>query len=183
MDFRKMLGDFPIIKTENLVLRQLRHEDARCLFEYYANPNLYQYLDWYGPQSLEESAEIIDRWNQGYEEGWIIRFGITIAGSDEVIGSIFLSEFEGRRAEIGYELSEKYWRRGIMNEAMDAVLDLGFSKLQCIRIQAFARAENTASRHLLVKKGFVEEGFLRQYETHISGHCSDMYIYGRIESR
>lgn len=64
--------------------------------------------------------------------------------SDEVIGTIFLSEFEGKRAEIGYELSEKYWQRGIMSEAMNEGLAIGFNQLGLVRIQAIVAEENIA---------------------------------------
>jgi len=102
--------------------------------------------------------------------------------SDEVIGTIFLSDFVGKRAEMGYELSEEYWHRGIMSEAVNEVLSIGFNQLGLVRIQATVAEENIASRSLLTKFHFKEEGYLRQYECHsVTGECRDMLIYSLVQ--
>ncbi|MFJ3390385.1 MULTISPECIES: GNAT family N-acetyltransferase [unclassified Lysinibacillus] len=95
----------------------------------------------------------------------------------------FLSEFEGKRAEIGYELSEDYWHRGIMSEAVKAVLSIGFDQLGLVRIQAIVTEENIASKKLLSKFNFKEEGCLRQFECHsVTGECKDMLIYSLLHT-
>lgn len=183
MDFTKILKEFPVIETQKLRLRQLRLEDAPVLVKYYSNEKVYRYLDWNGPETLERSYEVIKIWNQGYIDGWIIRFAIADKVTDEIIGTIFLSEFEGKRAEIGYELSESYWHHGIMSEAIHEVLSLGFEQLGLVRIQAFVCNENIASKEILKKFDFKEEGYLRQFECHnATGKCKDMYIYGLLKS-
>ncbi|MGE7908398.1 GNAT family N-acetyltransferase [Lysinibacillus xylanilyticus] len=183
MDFAKVLKEFPVLKTDKILLRKLRLEDAPALKEYYSNENVYRYLDWNGPETLERSFEIINLWNKGYDEGWIIRFAIADKETDEIIGTIFLNEFEGKRAEIGYELSENYWRRGIMSEAIREVLSFGFNQLGLVRIQAFVCSENVASTKILKKFEFKEEGCLRQYECHsVTGECKDMWVYSLLNT-
>ncbi|WP_196426685.1 GNAT family N-acetyltransferase [Lysinibacillus cavernae] len=184
MNFTKLLGaTFPTIQTEQIQLRKLKQEDAPALYNYYTNENVYRYLDWNGPGSIEKSYEVINIWNGGYEKGWIIRFAIADKMTDEVIGTIFLSEFVGKRAEIGYELSETYWHRGIMSEAVNEVLSIGFNQLGLVRIQATVAEENIASRRLLTKINFNEEGKLKQYECHsVTGECRDMLIYSLLHT-
>lgn len=178
-----MLKEFPEIEGKKIRLRKLKLEDANELFKYYSNENVYRYLDWNGPETLEKSYEVIKIWNKGYIDGWIIRFAIVNKVTDKIIGTIFLSQFEGRRAEIGYELSEGYWRKGIMSEAMQEVISFGFKKLRLVRIQAFVCEENIASRNLLKKFNFKEEGYLRKFECHsVTGECKDMYIYGLLNT-
>lgn len=122
-------------------------------------------------------------WNQGYIDGWILHFAIADKVTDKIIGTIFLSEFQGKRAEIGYELSESYWRKGIMSEAIKEVLSLGFNKLGLVRVQAFVCEENIASKEILKKFNFKEEGYLRQFECHsVTGKCKDMYVYGLLNT-
>ncbi|WP_055668681.1 GNAT family N-acetyltransferase [Desnuesiella massiliensis] len=183
MNFTKVLKEFPVIETEKIRLRKLREEDAPELLKYYSNEQVFRYLDWNGPETLERSYEVIRIWNQGYIDGWIIRFAIADKVTDKIIGTIFLSEFQGKRAEIGYELSESYWRRGIMSEAIKEVLSLGFKKLGLVRIQAFVCEENIASKDLLKKFNFKEEGYLRKFECHsVTGKCKDMYVYGVLNT-
>ena len=75
------------------------------------------------------------------------------------------------------------WNKGIMSEAMGLVLNLGFQKLGFVRIQAFVSPQNVASKQLLIKFGFIEEGYLRQYECHsVTGECKDMYIYSLLKN-
>lgn len=183
MNFIKILGTFPTIQTKNIILRKVQLDDALKLFNYYSNENVYRHLDWNGPVSLERSYEVINTWNKGYEEGWIIRFAIADKVTDELIGTIFLGEFVGKRAEIGYELSEEYWCRGIMSEAVQEVLSVGFIQLGLVRIQATVTDENVASKKLLTKFNFKEEGNLRQFECHsVTGECKDMLIYGLLHT-
>lgn len=183
MDFMKILKKFPIIETQKIRLRELRLEDAPELLKYYSNEKVYRYLDWNGPETLERTYEVIKRWNQGYVNGRIIRFAIADKVTDKIIGSIFLNEFEGKRAEIGYELSESYWRQGIMSEAIHEILSLGFNQLGLVRIQAFVCSENMASKEILKKLNFKEEGYLRQFECHhVTGKCKDMYVYGLLNT-
>ena len=172
-----MLKEFPVIEGEKIRLRKLKLEDANELLKYYSNKNVYRYLDWNGPETLERCYDVIQIWNKGYIDGWIIRFAIADKATDKIIGTIFLNEFEGKRAEIGYELSESYWRKGIMSEAIHKVLSFGFEKLELVRIQAFVCEENIASRYLLKKFSFKEEGYLRKFECHaVTRECKYMYI-------
>jgi ribosomal-protein-alanine N-acetyltransferase len=182
MNLVKILTEIPTIESKAVVLRKIRVDDAPALYQYYNNKNVYQYLDWNGPSSAEHAVEIIERWNKGFVDGWIIRFAIADRETDKIIGTIFLNNFEEKRAEIGYELSEAYWRKGMMSDAMKLVLELGFHKLGFVRIQAFVCDENIGSKQLLKKLRFIEEGYLRQYECHsVTGECKDMYIYSLLK--
>ena len=183
MNLVKVLQEIPTIESETVILRKMRSEDATELYQYYNNKSVYQYLDWNGPSSALHAGEVIQRWNKGFEDGWIIRFAIAEKKTDKIIGTIFLNNFEEKRAEIGYELSEAYWKKGIMTEVMRLVLGLGFHKLGFVRIQACVCEENIASKQLLKKLGFKEEGYLRQFECHnVTGECKDMYIYSLLKN-
>ncbi|MFJ7919207.1 hypothetical protein ACIQ6U_05540 [Lysinibacillus fusiformis] len=59
MKFTKLLGmSFPTIQTEQIRLRKLKRDDALSLYNYYSNENVYCYLDWNGPESIERSIEV-----------------------------------------------------------------------------------------------------------------------------
>lgn len=182
MDLVKILEEIPTIANAKMTLRKIQEKDASDLFQYYHNENVYCYLDWNGPESVEDAKRIINAWNKGFQEGWILRFAIVENKANTVIGTIFLNNFEGRRAEVGYELSENYWKRGIMSEALKEIIKLGFIQLGLNRIQAFVCEENIASKHLLEKLSFQKEGYLRQYECHyVTGEYKDMYLYALLK--
>jgi len=68
------------------------------------------------------------------------------------------------RAGIGYELGHVFWRKGIMTEALTAIIGLGFKVMGLNRIEAVVMPENEPSLRLLAKLGFYNEGILKEYE-------------------
>lgn len=61
-----------------------------------------------------------------------------------------------------------------MTEALDAILDLGFNKMELNRIEAVVMPENSASIKLLEKLGFHNEGLLKEYENWGSKGFTDL---------
>jgi ribosomal-protein-alanine N-acetyltransferase len=174
-------NEFPSFSLTRCNLRKIDIDDAESLYKYYNNIKVYQYLDWNGPGSKDQAIEVISRWNKGFAEGWIIRFGITDKNTNDLIGTIFLNSFDAKRAEIGYELSETHWRKGIMTEAITKLIDFGFNTLNRTRIQAIVNSSNVASEQLLIKLGFEYEGLLRQFEEHyVTKEVKDMKLYAKI---
>jgi ribosomal-protein-alanine N-acetyltransferase len=66
-----------------------------------------------------------------------------------------------------------------MSEALQAILDFGFDTMQLNRVEALSFPQNTASRQLLAKLGFAEEGVLREYEF-LKDRAQDMAIYSLL---
>lgn len=181
--FNRYFDEFPTYEGEKIRLRELRLSDAEALLAYYNNPMVYRYLDWYGPTDYKMAEDVLNHWINGYEKGYILRFAIADKESDQIIGTIFLTDVSEIKAEIGYELDERYWRKGIMTEAMNEVIRLAFNKLGITRLQAIACEENEASQKILEKMGFMKEGLLRQYECHmVTGNCKDILMYSLLKT-
>ena len=81
-----------------------------------------------------------------------------------MIGKIILFQYhqQNRRAEIGYILNHNYWRRGLMKQALQAVIDFAFTTLELHRIEADVDVDNTASLGLLESLGFEREGLFKE---------------------
>jgi len=58
----KVLKHIPTIESTKITLRKMEDKDAYDLFRYYNNKNVYQYLDWNGPESVEDAGKIIKIW-------------------------------------------------------------------------------------------------------------------------
>ena len=83
--------------------------------------------------------------------------------NDEAVGSvgIFIGEDVYRKsAEIGYWLSEKYWDRGIMSQAVKSICEKAFERFDIVRIYAEPFYDNTPSRKVLDNAGFSLEGVM-----------------------
>lgn len=69
-----------------------------------------------------------------------------------------------QRAEIGYVLGDESLRHtGLMTEALDAIINYGFTEMNLNRIEAGVGKENTPSLKLMERFGFVKEGILREH--------------------
>ena len=81
------------------------------------------------------------------------------------VGGIGLSprdDIERISAEVGYWLGEDYWGKGIVSSALNGIVEYGFNDLNLKRIFATPIEQNTGSRRVLEKNGFVLEGILRK---------------------
>ena len=63
-------------------------------------------------------------------------------------------------AEIGYGISEEYQNNGYATEAVKAVLDWAFAHTEVTTIEAETDPDNTASKRVLEKCGFVLNGVI-----------------------
>jgi ribosomal-protein-alanine N-acetyltransferase len=168
---------FPVLQTARLVLRQARLEDARPFLQIAQDDAVMRY---YGVEPFKSEEQALDAiaWQQRiWAEGTGIRWVITEPGHDAFIGDVGYFKFERqhRRAEVGYLLAQEYWRRGLMTEAMTAVLDYGFVSMGLNRVEALVDPRNAASVGLLHRLGFVQEGLLRDYEFE-RGAFIDLYM-------
>jgi ribosomal-protein-alanine N-acetyltransferase len=155
---------FPSLTTNRLHLRQMRPDDAEALFAIRSDRAV---MDFYGDephQSLEDTYTLIQQIQDDYERREALLWGITLKGEDIIIGScMFLSFGPGfHYVETGYDLHQAYWGRGIMGEALPAILTYGFTELGLHRIEAVTDPRNEPSKSLLLKLGFTYEGNLRQ---------------------
>lgn len=155
---------FPTFTTNRLFLRHIQPEDAKDLFPTFSDEDAMQYYGHEPHQSLEDTHEMIERIQVHYAQRVAIRWGITLKGVDQVIGSCGFHRFGAgfHYAETGYELNRAFWGQGIMTEAMSTILTYGFTELELHRVEAIIDIANEQSKGLLLKLGFTYEGNLRQ---------------------
>ena len=77
---------------------------------------------------------------------------------------------------LGYWTGAPYARQGYMTEAVACVLDHAFGRLNLHRVEAACLPHNDASRGLLLKCGFKEEGLGRGY-LKIDGRWRDHLLF------
>ena len=108
---------------------------------------------------------------------------IELNSEKNVIGGIALNhvdKYQGT-AEIGFWLGQKYWRQGLMTEAIKAVLGFAFNKLSLRRIDWYAFSDNKASNELAGKIGFKYEGMRRKFcRCKATSELHDDNIYGLL---
>lgn len=91
-------------------------------------------------------------------------FGIVPKGIGNVVGCVGLNEvdWQNRNAELGYWMGKAYWGKRYTTEAAKLMLQLAFDELKFHRVYANLFAENTVSKWVLEKCGFIQEGQKRE---------------------
>ena len=115
-------------------------------------------------------------------EGSARSFLILLRDSDEVIGGLTISHIRrgvAQCASLGYWLGEDHTRKGYMSEALGTAIPFAFSRLKLHRIEAACLPANQASRRLLERLGFREEGLARGY-LKIDGRWQDHRLFAKI---
>lgn len=139
--------EFPVIKTERSLLRELQEDDAVDLIEVIgfnmSNPDQYK-----AAIKVKQLKEIFQK-----EEG--ITWGMIY--NNKLIGTIgFYRGFANETGEIGYVMKKAYKRQGLMFEACLKILSYGLNNLSLCKITAYTEADNTASVSMLTKLGFIK---------------------------
>ena len=129
----------------------------------------------------------VRRARQEAEEGSDYTFFIFIdeGGREVLAGGITLSNIRRRAAQfvnLGYWMGQAYAGRGLMTESVGVVLPFIFETLDLHRVHAAFLPGNTASRRVLEKNGFVEEGYAERY-LQINGRWEDHVLMGLTEER
>jgi ribosomal-protein-alanine N-acetyltransferase len=111
-------------------------------------------------------------------------FFLVRLSDDALLGGITLGSVRrgvSQSATLGYWLGEPYARQGFMTEGVNCVLDFAFDRLGLRRVEAACVPSNTASRRLLAKCGFREEGVAREY-LKINGRWMDHVLFAILST-
>lgn len=144
------------IGTERLILRPFTQADAADVYAYAKDPRVGPHAGWPAHRSVEESLEII---RTVFAQPGV--FAMELRETGNVIGSVGFVGLHPAGVqsgcpddEIGYALSPAFWGRGLMPEAVEAVLRLGFTDLDLWRIWCGHYAGNWRSCRVIQKCGF-----------------------------
>lgn len=166
-----------IYTSERLTIRHFRNDDAEAVARHADNRNIAKNLRdaFPHPYTLADARRFIESATSMQPQTYFCMAN----AEDEAIGSIgfvLQKDVERFSAEIGYWLSEDYWGRGIVSEAMRAVTRYAMKTHNLIRVYAAPFAHNVASCRVLEKCGYVLEGRLHRAAVK-EGQVCDMLMY------
>lgn len=111
-------------------------------------------------------------------------YALHVFRSDDqvLMGSIRITNLRrgvAQMATLGYWIGQRYARHGYMTEALRLVVDFCFRELGLNRVEAACIPTNDASRRLLERVGFRQEGLARSY-LRINGEWRDHLLYATL---
>jgi len=173
--------ELPVLVTPRLVLDELAQDDRPALFGIFRDETTMRY--WSGPPWVNEApaAELLRRDREERGRGEALRWAIRLADSRALAGTATLFRFsaQNRRAETGYVLARAHWGRGLMREALAAILAHAFGPMGLERIEADTDPRNAASLALLERLGFAREGYARRRWL-VAGEWCDSVLLGLL---
>ncbi|HVM90165.1 MAG TPA: GNAT family protein [Puia sp.] len=172
---------FPELYTARLVLRRVRKSDVADLFRLRSDKRVMQYIGRPITLHLDDVIQLIDVIDDLLAKNNGITWAISLKEKDQLLGTIGLWRIvrEHYRAEIGYLLDPLLQGKGIMQEAMEAVLDYGFKNIMLHSVEAHVNPGNEASIKLLERNHFIREAHFKE-NYFFNGKFLDSYIYSLI---
>jgi [ribosomal protein S5]-alanine N-acetyltransferase len=157
-------ASYPELETDRLLLREIVPADAEDLFRIFSDAETMEYWSCRPYTSVQQASELIDRMAQARCSGRALHWGISLKGDPRLIGKCGYNEWRKvhRRGDVSYILARDCWGRGIVTEAVSAVLDYGFDHMDLHSVEAGVTPGNVASAKMLEKLGFRLEGHLRE---------------------
>lgn len=155
------------LESERLILKPINESHVEDILKIRSNEVLNRFVKRILPKNNYDALDFILTIKKRVQNNETFYFGITYKNQQNLLGTICLYRFSEDRteAEVGYELLPDYHRKGIMSEALSAVLNFGFNELNLQEILAFTNKFNENSKRLLLKNNFVlqqgrtDEGF------------------------
>jgi len=186
-------GDVPVapplsarIVTERLVLRPPRTVDVPRMRQALRN-NSAHLRPWSAaplpgedPTSLTSVSRTLLRDRTGWRRGERFVLLVFARGHETVVigrvtlGGVLRGVFQN--AYLGYWIDSEHQGRGLMTEAVRATTTFAFTAVRLHRVQAAVMPGNAASRRVLEKAGYRQEGLASRYLC-IAGKWSDHTLF------
>jgi RimJ/RimL family protein N-acetyltransferase len=170
----------PRIQTERLTLRGLTEGDIPFLLEHFGKDEINEYTSDSNVTSTEEAEELYLKYIAPRPN--LFRLGLLMKETGQLIGTLgfYGIDRENKRAIIGVDLMKKHWGKGLMTEALRALVKYGFEEMDLNRIEATSDPRNLRSLRLMERCSFKKEGVLRQ-RFFYKGSFHDDVVYSLLK--
>ena len=171
--------------SQRLNLIEISAADLDNIHQLHSYPETDKYNTLGIPENIQTTENILKEWlilqKVNPRQSYI--FSIKENKKNEFIGLITLTlgKPNFKNAEVWYKVSPDYWGKGFATEALNQILNFGFTHLALHRIEAGCAVENIASTKVLEKAGMTREGRKREVLP-IKGIWTDNYFYAILES-
>lgn len=175
------LPERPILETKRLVLRLVEKDDLQPLFAVNGDEAVFRFSPRESWKTPADGEAWYSRVMEHRESGATLQFVIVLRESGRPIGTLAVFHFEQSvgSAEVGYVLGREHWGKGLMKEALAALVGFAFETLGLKRLEAELDPRNAASAKVLERVGFTHEG--RRRRNYLSkGEVTDTGLYGML---
>lgn len=154
-----------MIETVRCILRSFEEKDLESFMTYRNNEEWMQYQGFKNLSKDEYRKALLVPLDMG--KG--MQLAITDKITDNLLGDLYLSK-EEKTIMIGYSINPIYSRKGYITEVLKVLLPKLKECYSDCKIVAMTDKENIPSKNLLLKLGFVYDGWIEKWQ-------SEVYVY------
>ena len=172
---------FSVLTTERLELRAVQSSDGSFYHQLLSVAEVTRFSDLPDGATRAQADRFVDWMSKLFGSGKGCAWMIQKRSTGTPLGAIRINRIHKRWrwGEIGYESHPEFWGRGLMTEAVRAVVACGHGHFKLNRLEAWTLPGNDASDRVLVKAGFNYEGTLKQ-RAWFKGAFHDFRMFGRV---
>lgn len=165
-----------------MLLRPVELTDAQPMFAILADAEVNQYFGTVPMEDVKEAEARCAKLADGLANREQFRLALVLKESGAFVGTAGFWRWvlPHYRAEIGYEIDKACWGKGLMVEALRPILAHGFAH-GIHAVEANTHPDNHASRRVLEKLGFQQEGYQREWYFEF-GEFTDNVLFGLREA-
>jgi RimJ/RimL family protein N-acetyltransferase len=153
-------------ETARLLAKPTAVADAQVVFDDYASdPAVAKYMTWAPHRSVAETKEFLNRCERVWVEGSAFPWSLWSKQDGAFVGLIEV-RVRASAVDLGCALARRWWRQGLMSEAVTAMVKWALAQPTIYRVWATCDVDNAASSRLLERVGMVREGVLRRWLVH-----------------
>ena len=175
-----------ILKIDTYIeLKQLEQSDSIDIFKTINSQR--EYLGEWLPfveltKEISDTEKFVDSVVNAPEDRF--EYVFAIRRHNEFIGLIGFKDTDkaNQKTEIGYWLSEKFQKQGIITKSVEKLCDFAFNNQGINRVQIKCAVGNKPSRRIPQKLGFKFEGIERDGELLTGNLFTDLAIYSKLKS-
>ncbi|MBF1332641.1 MAG: GNAT family N-acetyltransferase [Leptotrichia sp.] len=151
---------FMRIETQRCLIRNFNKSDVYTLYCILSSPKVMEYIE---PPFTEKKTKIFIENNALIPSPLV--YALEYRNNNKLIGHVIFHEYDSKRYEIGWIISEEYWNQGIADEITKSLIDFARKKLiHSLIIECDPRQNKTIK--LAIRNGFklISDKELRIYE-------------------
>lgn len=174
-----------LLQTKRLTLREVLLTDLKQIHELLSLKETDEFNTLGIPENIEKTAQWVLDWSEEKKTSPrnFYTFSVELTGQPTFVGlvALYLGAANYKKGKIWIKLHSDHWNKGYATECLKELLQFGFRHLQLHRIEAGCAVENIASKKVIEKAGFVQEGLFRD-NLPIRGKWVDNYEFAMLDT-
>jgi RimJ/RimL family protein N-acetyltransferase len=163
------------LRTDRLLLRQWREEDAEPLAEIYGQPEFQEHNP---PRDLAQARDQILRFTLGWRHDGFSHWAAEDLASGSFVGRLGLIRHHDwpeapDPVEVGWTLHRDWWGRGLATEAGRASIECWRTHLDDARLLSITTPANRRSRAVMERLGMTFRGETDWHGYHVIWYALD----------